>query len=184
MKKIVLVILMVLAISVGVADAGFFSAPGTQVQEEDGSPDVRALTLKVTNGSLTDNGDGTASITTSGGSSEWSDDGTTLTTTDAGRDVQIDGALTATTRLYTNVIDSTTNMQIVNDFWTNSRLGINTSTPQYDIDINTGSMRIISSGVEPLAVGLHVQGTETISGNLSVDTTTLVVDATNNGVGS
>jgi hypothetical protein len=73
MKKIVLVILMVLAISVGVADAGFFSAPGTQVQEEDGSPNVRALTLKVTNGTLTDNGDGTASIAT--GTSNWTDVG-------------------------------------------------------------------------------------------------------------
>ena len=106
MKKIVLVILMVLAISVGVADAGFFSAPGTQVQEEDGSPDVRALTLKVTNGSLTDNGDGTASITTSGGSSEWTDAGNYLIPSDANEDVQIDGDLTVAKQLtVTTVLD-------------------------------------------------------------------------------
>src|SRR3990167_9206579 len=38
------------------------------IQEEDGSPKLRPVTLKVTNGTLTDNGDGSVSLLTGGGS--------------------------------------------------------------------------------------------------------------------
>lgn len=40
--------------------------PSIRIQEEDGSPGGRPKTLKVTNGSLTDNADGTYSLTTGG----------------------------------------------------------------------------------------------------------------------
>jgi len=40
----------------------FYSSPLPIIQEEDGSPKARFRTLKIPNGSLTDNGDGTVSI--------------------------------------------------------------------------------------------------------------------------
>jgi len=43
--------------------------PRLIVEESDGSPSGQPATLKVTNGTLTDNGDGTFSVTTGGGSS-------------------------------------------------------------------------------------------------------------------
>ena len=42
-------------------------APGMAFTEEDGSPDTTCFVAKFTNGSLTDNGDGTCSVSTSGG---------------------------------------------------------------------------------------------------------------------
>lgn len=51
------------------------NAPGTSVQEEDGSPDASCFVLKVGNGDLTDNGDGTCSITTGGGGTPGGSDG-------------------------------------------------------------------------------------------------------------
>lgn len=42
-------------------------APGFHIQEEDGDPNKRFRRLKVTNGTLTDNGDGSGSLNTGGG---------------------------------------------------------------------------------------------------------------------
>lgn len=67
--------------------------PALRIEEEDGSPTGQPAVLKVSNGTLTDNGDGTFSVTTGagGGSSEWTDTGTTLHPTETGDDVVIGG---------------------------------------------------------------------------------------------
>ena len=49
-----------------------------EATEEDLSPSCFGYQLKFSNSTVTDNGDGTCSITTSGGSSEWTDGGTFL----------------------------------------------------------------------------------------------------------
>lgn len=76
----------------------FNSAPGVYVQEEDGSPASRFRRLKFSNGSVTDNGDGSASITTGGGGNG----GAQVTT------IYPDGRLI-------NLQNSTTVMSIISD---------------------------------------------------------------------
>lgn len=69
MKRIIIFLILLGLITIPSADAGFGSALGfgkkrTRVQEEDGSPDGWPMILKVTNGSLTDNGDETFTLST------------------------------------------------------------------------------------------------------------------------
>lgn len=47
-------------------------SPRIRAKEADGSPNVRAHTIIVSNGSLTDNGDGTVTLTISTTGSAWS----------------------------------------------------------------------------------------------------------------
>lgn len=63
MKKLFSVCLTLLAGTLLFAD----SSSRLNITEQDGSPSTFPYKLKVTNGSLTDNGDGTASLTTGGG---------------------------------------------------------------------------------------------------------------------
>ena len=80
MRKTILITLCMLFVA-GCAWAQFSSvAPGFAIQEEDGSPDTTAFVLKVGNGDLTDNGDGTVSLATGGGSGTTDDDVTVNST--------------------------------------------------------------------------------------------------------
>lgn len=75
-KKIILLSLIIL-LSAGTANSqsSRFNRKPLLIQEEDGSPSKRARTLKVTNDTLTDNGDGTVSLNTGGGGGDvtWQD---------------------------------------------------------------------------------------------------------------
>lgn len=74
MKKITIVFTLVLACLVtlytthcGVCPADS-SSPPVEITEEDGSPSVYPYQIKFTNDAVTDNGDGTVSVATGGGS--------------------------------------------------------------------------------------------------------------------
>ena len=73
------------------------------VQEEDGSPSAAGCqTVKVSNASLTDNGDGTFSLTTGGGTSGWTDDGTEVRLDTSTDDVEIGSAAGLSSKLGIN----------------------------------------------------------------------------------
>lgn len=68
MKYFILFLIVCGFISTDVEAQTRTSSPPLTIQEEDASPTGTPRTLKVTNGSLTDNGDGTFSLSASGGS--------------------------------------------------------------------------------------------------------------------
>lgn len=69
-----------------------------EVTEEDLDPSVYPNQIKVTNGTLTDNGDGTASLATGGGASGWTDDGANVRLTTSTDNVGI-GTTSPTNKL-------------------------------------------------------------------------------------
>lgn len=157
MKYFILFLIVCGFISTDVEAQTRTSSPPLTIQEEDASPTGSPRTLKVTNGSLTDNGDGTFSLSSAGGSSEWTDQGTYLEPNEPLADsVSIGQNLTVgnnvlyvdTSSAYVgiNTANPTTELQVVggvnldsgtfilND--TNNRVGINIAAPTVDLEIN------------------------------------------------
>jgi len=108
------------------------------VTEEDGTPANRqCLDLKVSNGTLTDNGDGTYSLNTSGGTSQWTTAGSniyyktgnvSIGTTTATNALQVLGAAAIGTSAY-NVTAP------LNGLIVEGRVGIGTSNPSQVLDV-------------------------------------------------
>lgn len=73
MKKFLLIIFLLLIITN--LHAGSLTNAPLNITEEDGSPNTFPYKLKTTNGTLTDNGDGTASLSITGGSGDVTDVG-------------------------------------------------------------------------------------------------------------
>lgn len=102
------------------------------IEEIDGSPSLFPYKLKVTNGTLTDNGDGTATLTVTGGSGSPGGSTTQLQYNDAGAFGGISGVTTNGTALTAAAIalgsDATGDIYYRNAGGNLTRLGIGTST--------------------------------------------------------
>lgn len=79
MRKVLLTFFFFISlISYSFCQSATSNAPGIIVTEEDASPSFRARILKFSNGSLNNNGDGSASISSGSGTSQWVTNGTAI----------------------------------------------------------------------------------------------------------
>lgn len=122
------------------------------IEESDGSPSTFPWKLKVTNGTLTDNGDGTATLSNGSytdaqaqSATGWTDGGTNITLTTIGDNVGIGTTTLSTGKLTVAGNGSTTgitqqwrtNTGTVNaTFLDNGNVGIGTTVPQAKLDVN------------------------------------------------
>ena len=140
------------------------SGTKTWVEEEDGSPSIVIYKLKVTNGGLTDNADGTGSLTTGSGSGDVTAVGDCLTGAcfdgASGNTLTLKGATSGTTALKPTAIAGTTTITLPAETGT-----VITSVTALGGDV-TGTI-----GATVVGDDSHAHTTTTISGiDISADT--------------
>lgn len=125
-----------------------------RIKEEDGSPSKTPHTLKVTNGTLTDNGDGTVSLDTGGGASG---DSVTVNTTDTDTTANIkdtttvtwavvDGGAGGPDDVQATAVDVTCTNCLTNTEVASSDLATNVADADYgDITVSSGAWTIEDS---------------------------------------
>ncbi len=92
MKRIIWIGIAVIALALATRQVSAQLSPMV-IQEEDGSPSSTPYQISFTNGTVTDNADGTMSVDTSGGAaSGWTDDGTEVRLTTSTDEVEIGSA--------------------------------------------------------------------------------------------
>src|SRR3990167_2241364 len=102
------------------------------IRETDGSPSTYPYQLKVTNGQLTDNGDGTVSLSVSGETTTVSDT-TTINLILTGSDITADGLYTAGDDLTLTGADFDVDATITRDTEWDTLAEINTASTDADI---------------------------------------------------
>lgn len=134
MKYFILFLIVLGFISADVEARTRTSSPPLTIQEEDASPTGTPRTLKVTNGSLTDNGDGSFSLSTGAGEGSGSgvfelvDGELQLDATNSGYNVNLQNDLSITN-------DLTVDAGVLYVDSANNRVGVNTTTPSTAVEV-------------------------------------------------
>lgn len=136
-------LIMFMLISNPIYAQTYTSSPLPVMEEEDGDPSAMALRIKVTNSTLTDNGDGTVSLDNSGTSTTgWTRTGTNVRLTNVGDNVGIGTAIPQ------QKLDVEGGVYIDGGIYAKGNVGLNTTNPLYKLDVNgTANFRDTVTGI-------------------------------------